>query len=48
MLGCVIAQDMENPHSSARTCEIDSRLPLTDTADDILQGRNESDSGNAW
>ncbi|KAF4630622.1 hypothetical protein G7Y89_g7517 [Cudoniella acicularis] len=37
---------MENPHSLARTCGIDSRLPSTDTADDILQDRNESDSGN--
>jgi len=39
---------MENPHSSARTCEIDSSLPLTDAVDDMLQGRNDSDSGNAW
>jgi hypothetical protein len=39
---------MENPHSSARTCEIDSGLPLTNMADNILQARNENDSGNAW
>jgi hypothetical protein len=39
---------MENPHSSARTYEIDSSLPLTDAVDDMLQGRNDSDSGNAW
>ncbi len=44
---------IEYPHSTAETCEIDSRLPLTDMADDILdetklQGHNESDSGNAW
>jgi len=43
---------MENPYPTAATCEIDSRLPLTDKANDILgeakfQSRNESDSDNA-